>query len=184
MNLKYLFLFSHPLNIRFVFSASGKQHSHFLVAWETHLRVSTKLTRQQGPLSDVTPRQLRIAAGQQHLPETHPPHFLGAKVTPPPRDKWCACWLAKRETGAMLKRSISWYHYQSSPQDSLTRNISQVISLSPHPLPRDWNHSTQNGLEAAAAVPPKPPQPLNSEGYAVVLHSVQLEGFVFTDFIS
>ena len=51
-----------------------------------------------------------------------------------------------------------------------------------HPLPQDWNHSIQNGLDAAEAVPPKPPQALKSEGYAVSLHSVQLKGFVLIDF--
>lgn len=50
------------------------------------------------------------------------------------------------------------------------------------PLQQAWNHSTQNGLDAAEAVPPEPPQALKSEGYAGSLHSTELKGFVLTDF--
>lgn len=74
--------------------------------------------------------------------------------------------------GTVLKRSISWHHYLSRPQDQ--QYLASGFCF-PCSLPQDPHHSMQNGLDTAEAVLAKPLRALKSDGYAASLH---YKGFV------
>lgn len=97
---------------------------------------------------------------------------------PSPQGKGCVHLLQRREAGVVVKVCVTLLLQQFSGQHN-PQYLADFFLFPPHLLLEDTNRSMQYSLDAAEAMPPKPPCPSKSEGNAVSLHSIQLKGFVF-----